>query len=125
LDEDGNCRPDSLAARLMDEVGQAVPILPVPLVCYVLEQAGHRITRGDLQQQFESLLQQISPGVSVCLPGAGPENAVAEGLRMLEARGVVDRDGEEIAVTDRYPELIGFYAASIQQYMSDIKLQKP
>ncbi len=109
---------ERLGKRLMEDVAETVPLMPVPLVCQVLEVTDGTITREALQNGFDALVEMLSPQADICMPRAGPEKAVTEALRMLEARGLLNIDGDVISVTDRNPDVLTYYASSIRHFLS-------
>jgi glycerol-3-phosphate O-acyltransferase len=118
-----------LGAELMNRVSSVVPILPVPLVCRHIQAAGGSIERAKLEAEFATDVAAFRAArLEVCMPiesnDAGEVRAVNEALRMLEVRGLVHLKGEMVAVTDKAPEVIGYYAASLDHFARDIKLQK-
>ena len=108
-----------LGAELMERVAAVVPILPVPLVCRHIQAAGGKIERAKLETLFaDDLTQFRSARMEVCMPNETGEatgaRAVKEALRMLEVRGLVHLDGGFVTVSDKAPEVIAYYAASLQ-----------
>ncbi|MEM9432533.1 MAG: 1-acyl-sn-glycerol-3-phosphate acyltransferase [Pseudomonadota bacterium] len=108
---------ERLGSALMDEVAEVVPTMPVPLVAQVLEVTDGTITRDALQNGFDTLVEILGSRGAMCLPDAGAEEAVTEAVRMFEARGLVKVQGDMISITDKHPEVIGYYAASIRHFL--------
>lgn len=109
---------ENLGGELMSRVGRVVPILPVPLVCRALHEAGGALTRTQIETRFAADIETYRAArLELCLPVASGEDtsvrSVREALRMLEVRGLVAVSGDKIQVTDKAPEVIGYYAASL------------
>ena len=107
-----------LAGRLMDEVGRAIPALPVAVAATVFVR---RLAEGDgpmsgleAKARIFDLQQELAArGALVYIPRRDPEYAAEVGLRMLTLRRLVDeRDG---AYAGRPAEraALGYYANSI------------
>ncbi len=106
---------DLLGAKLIEEVARAVPVLPVPLLARHMQAAGETPSRAALHKAFIAEVKAMqSAGVELCLPQSGAETAFQEALNMIENRGVVEVEGDEIRRTGRYPNLLAYYAASIE-----------
>jgi len=94
---------ETLAQELMEEVGRAVPILPVPLCAAALWEG----------MTEEALVDRLRAGGAVLkLPPGGPEQARAEGRAILTARGILDPKG--VPVPEKR-DLLAFYAAQVRQ----------
>ncbi|EPX81567.1 1-acyl-sn-glycerol-3-phosphate acyltransferase [Litoreibacter arenae] len=112
---------EALGEELMARVGRVVPILPVPLVCQLLETAGGKLARAELETQFAQEVARFrASGLELCMPteagGVSVERAVKEALRMLEVRALIRVDAGQITVTDKAPEAITYYASSLQHF---------
>jgi len=106
---------ERLGQRLMREVGQVVPALPVSLVASaILEGGEHGLSSLELKGAVFALMRRLTAvGAHVHIPRRDQEYAVDVGLRMLMLRHLVSaRDGvyrpnpEELAV-------LAFYANAI------------
>ena len=107
-----------LGAELMRRISQVVPILPVPLVCRHLEAGGGQLGRAAIETKFGADVARLrAAGMELCLPpeigGTGYVRAVDEALRMLEVRGLVRQVGGRVELTDKAPDVISYYAASL------------
>lgn len=104
----------ALGLRLMDDVSKAVPVLPVPLVCWHLQHAGGRLGLADLKHAFGAdALRLKDMGFEVCLPKVAPDKVVSDALNLLSLRELVQWDGDTVVVTEAGAPLIRYYAASI------------
>ena len=108
-----------LGAELMARVSTVVPILPVPLVCRLIQAAGGKIERTKLEARFTEDLERFRAArMELCMPNdrgeAAGVRAVKEALRMLEVRGLIQIAGGVVEVSEKAPEVIEYYAASLQ-----------
>jgi len=108
--ETPEARTTALADILMGELRSAVPVLPVPLACLVLQRAGGAMARGDLLAQMAAMAQ-----VTGVMWLEGGEDA----LRLLRLRGIVADAGGKITVLPGEAPLVAFYAATIAQHFPD------
>ena len=109
---------EALGAELMGRVAKVVPILPVPLVCRMLERAGGEMAVADMEAQFARDIDTYRAAkLELCLPVANGEEvcvrAVREALRMLEVRELVEMQGARVRVTKKAPDVITYYASSL------------
>lgn len=97
---------ESLAQSLMEEVGRAAPVLPVPLsAAAILEE----VTEEELVEQL------LARGATLKLPPGGAQRARAEGRTILTTRGIISPDGRPI---EGKRALLEFYAAQVRQRLS-------
>ena len=105
----------ALGRHLMDQVGQLIPVLPVPLVATVLLAQGERaIGELELKAAVAELVQSLQAhNARLYLPRGDWDYAVSAGLRMLTQRHLVDeQDGVFRARPEEEP-LLRYYANSI------------
>ena len=105
----------ALGRHLMDQVGQLIPVLPVPLVATVLLAQGERaIGELELKAAVAELVQSLQAhNARLYLPRGDWDYAVSAGLRMLTQRHLVDeQDGLFRARPEEEP-LLRYYANSI------------
>ena len=110
----------ALGRHLMDQVGQLIPVLPVPLVATVLlQQEGKAIGELELKSAVAELVHGLAAkSARLYLPRGDWDYAVSAGLRMLTLRHLVDeRDGLFSARTDEVA-LLRYYANSIAHLVS-------
>ncbi len=109
-----------LAQTLMDRVRDAIPVLPVPLVCAGLAQAGGAVSRADLESWAAAAVARLqSAGKHVHLPDGEVAGAVREGLAALEIRGIArDRSGQVERIAGQ-EDVVTFYGASILHLLDD------
>lgn len=103
-----------LGEAVMERVASSVPVLPVPVIAWHLQQSGGEIARSKLAEFFElEVVAMRKKRINICLPQSGPEKGLDAALRLLEARGMIAIEGDAIKVTGKYAELMPYYAASI------------
>ncbi len=103
-----------LGQAVMERVASSVPVLPVPVIAWHLQQADGQILRSKLAELFElEVAAMRKKRINMCLPQSGPEKGLDAALRLLEARGMITTDNDLITVTGKYAELMPYYAASI------------
>ncbi len=105
----------ALGRHLMAQVGQLIPVLPVPLVATVLLQQGDKaINELELKSAVAELVRGLEArNARLYLPRGDWDYAVGAGLRMLTLRHLVlEQDGLYRARADEWP-LLRYYANSI------------
>jgi len=111
---------ERLAERLMARVRDAVPVLPLPLVAAVLQEAGGRIGRADLQARAEALVAHFAAqGSHVHLPDGATGRAVEAGLEALAIRRVIAEEDGAVRVIAEHADVIAFYANSISHLIAE------
>lgn len=109
-------RPEALANRLMADVGRVVPILPVPLVAAVASQG---VARADMLAAMQEMATRLeAAGAPLFLPEGGVPAALAEGLRALEKRGILEEGPTGMRAVAGKETLLAFYAAAVLQRLS-------
>lgn len=104
-----------LARQLMRRIGQIVPILPVPLVSWLLLRHG-AMTRAELETHLDAVLREV-PQAHVHLPRHNRVYTVEVGLRDLVERGVLALQGDRYVPDPAQIDLLHFYASSICHLM--------
>lgn len=106
----------ALGLHLMAAVGNCIPVLPVPLVAAVL--AKGPVARTALEPRIAATTDRLAAaGAELQLPEGGAAATMAEGLRALIARDIIEEaDGELRAAIGKEP-LLAYYAASVQQVL--------
>ncbi|GHD99539.1 glycerol-3-phosphate O-acyltransferase [Defluviimonas sp. 20V17] len=116
LAETGSPTTEALTERLMQEVRQVVPILPVPLAAAAL--AAGATTRDTLEDRACEIAERLrSHGAPLRLPGADPAVGARMGLDALARRGLVRVRGNTVTPRRRAAPLLAFYAAPVQQHL--------
>ncbi len=110
----------ALGRHLMDQVGQLIPVLPVPLVATVLLQQGERaIGELELKSAVAALVADLEArNARLYLPRGDWDYAISAGLRMLTQRHLVDaQDGLYRTRAEEVP-LLRYYANSIAHLLT-------
>ncbi|MBW4981842.1 1-acyl-sn-glycerol-3-phosphate acyltransferase [Mameliella sp. CS4] len=100
-----------LAQELMSRIAGIVPVLPVPLVAYLLMRGPQ--SRADLETACSAALDKL-PDAHVHLPRKSRDYAVEVGLRALVERGIVQEVDGSFAVVPDQAVLASYYARSIE-----------
>ena len=103
-----------LARKLMRRIGENVPVLPVPLLCWLLQQNG-AMTRAEVELGFSKVIADL-PQACVYLPRDNRDYAAEVGLRHLVKRGVLLEEGERFVPAPDGQEIIRYYANSIRHH---------
>ena len=105
-----------LGERLMARVAQSVPILPVPLVAAALVDGP--VPKEVLEDRIAGMIAALAGlGASLELPEGGAAGTMAEGLRTLIARDIVQDSGGTLRPVPEKAPLLQFYAGSILQVL--------
>ena len=106
----------SLSESLMLRIRAAVPVLPVPLVAAALVRCDQPCDKDRLTQTCRTILDALSQhNAWIHLPEGDLEQAVETGLSVLALRGVITRNGENVALVAAETDILSFYAASVLQ----------
>ncbi len=108
----------ALGRKLMSDVGNVVPLLPVPLIALALvAQEGVPMTRAELHAHAMSELDRLlDGGARSDFERADMDTAIAAGIKLLNYRGIITlpkNDAEVIAVNAGEWDLVVFYAKSL------------
>jgi len=104
-----------LARTLMARIGAIVPILPVPLVCWLIQKNGP-MTRAEIEMGVSQTIKDI-PHAHIHLPRDNRDYAAEVGLRELVEHGVLVETGGTYAVNPDQADLLHYYANSIRHLM--------
>jgi len=95
---------DELRLRVQD----VVPVLPVPMVAYLLQRAAATITRAALERMVAPYLQRLThPAMD------DPALVVRDGLASLMSRRIVSEGPDGIRVNADSKDLLEYYANSV------------
>lgn len=104
--------PRHLARELMRRIGGAVPVLPVPMVAWLI--LGHGpMTRSEVEIALGNLAASL-PEANVHLPRGNRDYAAEYGLRNLVGRDVLTLTDGVYAANPKHEETLKFYANSIR-----------
>lgn len=106
---------EALGAALMRRIGQAVPVVPVPLVAAAVVQGA--ASRDEVQAAVAVLAEQLRGlGASLRLP---PEGVAEAGLAPLIGRQILGEGAEGLTTLPGGGPLLAFYAAPVLQQLED------
>lgn len=109
----------SFVGMLMERIGEVVPILPVPLVCWLLLQTPERTwTRSELEQAYREAVEQLdAQAAAPYIPHREPGYAIAVAVDMLRERAALtETDAGFQPKTDETP-LLQYYANAIAHHL--------
>ncbi|MCR9124592.1 MAG: 1-acyl-sn-glycerol-3-phosphate acyltransferase [Rhodobacteraceae bacterium] len=106
----------ALGRELMRRIAAIVPVLPVPLVAWIMER-DRSVTRAELEIAFGAALRQLE-GSHVHVPRENRDYGVEVGLRNLLRRGLVSEDADgRFHVVPAEAEVLAYYANSIRHLL--------
>ena len=116
---------EMLVQELMRAVGMLVPVLPVPVIAYILVSAPEEtLTSSEIKARVRALTSSLeSRGVRVLLRGG--ERDVEDGLGLLAARRLITEDEGLYRICPREIGLLRYYAASISHLIETGPDAKP
>jgi glycerol-3-phosphate O-acyltransferase len=117
----------AVGQALMTEIGQIVPVLPVPLVASVfLREPRRALSELELKAAVQDLMLRVeAAGAHVYVPRTDRDYALTVGLRMLTLRRlVVERDGLFQAEAGELA-LLRYYANSIVHLLERLPMAAP
>ncbi|WP_371229141.1 1-acyl-sn-glycerol-3-phosphate acyltransferase [Roseovarius sp. 2305UL8-3] len=109
---------EDLGARLMQRIGEEVPVLPVPMVARVLLQASGPLTEEALQTRISDMIDELAEA-HVHLPRDDRAYTTEVGLRMLRLREFVEDTPEGVKIIEQERDMLAYYAASIAHLFRD------
>ncbi|GAA6200958.1 1-acyl-sn-glycerol-3-phosphate acyltransferase [Aquicoccus sp. SU-CL01552] len=106
---------DRLAETLMRRIADGVPVLPVPLVAWLMLTYG-TMTRAEVDARARAALSTL-PASTVGRFAADPHAATEAGLRALCEQGAIRSEQGRYAPDPQGGDLLQFYANSIRHLM--------
>lgn len=106
---------EPLAERLIAEIGAIVPLLPVPVVSWLLLENGP-MTRSEVAAEVGRILQDY-PEAYIHLPRDNLDYSVEVGLRNLIERRILKLENDVYSIAPEQIEMVQYYANSIQHLM--------
>lgn len=101
-----------LGEALMSRIACVTPVVPVPLVAHALRDGAR--TKAALEAAVRSRITLAeTKGVGIHLARDDLGYTIEAGLRALEERGFVEREGDALTVTERGGPVVDYYAASV------------
>ena len=106
---------DKLAKKLMVDVHDLIPVLPIPLLCQLLLDAGEKpITEFDLRAQFYHRAEDMAArGRRVIVPSHTREYTFSTAIHMLRIRHLIVENEEGLRADPASRDVIAYYANSI------------
>lgn len=101
-----------LAQELMDRIGAIVPVLPVPLISWLVLENG-AMTRAEVERGLSALLAKL-PTAHTHLPRDNRDYAAEVGLRHLVERGILREEGGKYVPVPAEMKILQYYANSIR-----------
>ncbi|WP_371417739.1 1-acyl-sn-glycerol-3-phosphate acyltransferase [Roseivivax sp. THAF197b] len=108
--------PEALGGLILDRIASAVPILPVPLLAYLLEAEG-AMDRDALTARFAAI-DHATPEPLV-MPEGGHAHGVAFAANRLIKRGLVTDEDGVLTPTESGQPILRYYANSIRHLVPD------
>jgi glycerol-3-phosphate O-acyltransferase len=114
----------ALGRHLMAQVGQLIPVLPVPLVATLMVADLQRArSEFEIKAEVGALVQQLQArGARLYLPRQDWDYAVSAGLRMLVQRHLVAETGGLFTARAEEAPLLRYYANSIAHLVQPLAL---
>ncbi|MDJ0630522.1 MAG: 1-acyl-sn-glycerol-3-phosphate acyltransferase [Rhodobacter sp.] len=99
---------EGVGEELRQRICTVIPVLPVPLVAYLMRRADGTVTREALVQAAGPYLQRLShPAMT------DAKKVVADGLSSLLTRHIVREGPDGIRIVPEEARLLGYYARSV------------
>jgi glycerol-3-phosphate O-acyltransferase len=105
---------EALGTALMQRVGEAVPVLPVPLAAAALRRGAAAVP--ELVSRAMALAQDLRAQGAVMELGEAPETALVGAFEVLRMRGMMDAAGQ---VPADQMALLAFQAGTVEQRISN------
>lgn len=106
-----------LARYLMARIGAIVPILPVPLVAWLISHKGP-LTRAEVETGLTKAMADL-PNAHIHLPRDNRDYAAEVGLRQLVERKILILENGRFHPNPDELDLLRFYASSIRHLMPE------
>ncbi len=106
---------ENLGQSLMQEVGKAVPVLPVSLIATIFVQEGARpLSLFEVKQKTFNLITKLEEsGAHIHVPRNDHDYLIDVGLRMLTLRHIVKKEDDKYRANWQETDLLNYYANSI------------
>ena len=116
-------RVQQFAARLMDDIGRIIPLLPVSLVAFIFyREPDSVLSHLDLKTSFHRLVEQLkAQGAQVYLPRDDRGYAFQVGLRMLTLRHLVSEEDSLYRLAPGEQEIVSYYAQAVNHLLEPLE----
>lgn len=122
--EERSVHLERLGSELMEEIGEIIPVLPVPLVATVFLGADAPISELELKVRAHRRMQELdAAGAHVYIPRRDQDYAIVAGLRMLTQRHLVEEKDGLYAARPEERAALAYYANSIEHLLREPVLQ--
>jgi glycerol-3-phosphate O-acyltransferase len=109
-----------VGAKLMHEIGEVVPVLPVPLVASVLLDAPRALDELELKSAVHELIARAEArGAHVYIPRSDLDYAIGVGLRMLTLRRLATERDALFSANPEERATLAYYANSIAHLIGE------
>jgi glycerol-3-phosphate O-acyltransferase len=114
---------EKLARRLLGEIERHVPVLPIPLLCRTLVEAGEEgASEFDLRAAFYRTAEAAAAaGRFVVMPPSTREHTFSTALHMLRLRRLVAESEGRLRVDPAARDVVTFYANSVAPVRSETR----
>ena len=112
---------EKLAGRLMSDIKQVVPVLPVSLVATVMRETGDQgLSAFEVEAHVNQLIEKLQDArVPVYVTSRSRVQTILDALNMLKLRHlVVESDGIYKIVPEEY-DVLSYYANSIRHWIAE------
>lgn len=111
---------ERLAALLMDEIAQVVPVTPVSLVCAALLSLDQpSSSRVEIGARVTALLEELSSlGARLYVPRRDADYFVSVGLRMLILRRLVVEEAGRLRIVPAERRVLAYYANALEHFFA-------
>lgn len=107
-----------LAQALMRQIGEIVPILPVPAVSWLISENGP-MTHKEVEEGLSQMIVDL-PQAHIHLPRDDRTYTAEVGLRNLTERKVLVLEGGRYTANPQHDDLLVYYANSIRHLMPEV-----
>ncbi len=101
-----------LARELMKRIGHAVPLVPVPAVCWLLRENGPMAVDA-VRSRIEAMMKRDGS------QSGADAAAIASAIHQLVERRLLSRNNDVLSLSGQRQELFDFYAASVPVGVKD------
>ena len=111
---------EALGEALRTRLAETIPVVTVPLIALALENTDAPLTEAELTEKAARKLDALQKaGARIHMPNGDLSKAVAQGLKMLRLRRLVEDNGTGVKITKGCERMVAFYANSIRHLLDD------
>jgi len=108
----------AFAGHLLEHIGDVVPALPVPLVCWIMLGAARESwTREQLEAAYIGVVAEIDASGRGNVPRREPTYAVELALRILKSRQLVRESDGKYRVEPTHRAIMRYYANTLRHLL--------